>query len=130
MEDGFWGADGDAEGPVPVVLHEDIKAAWITCSDLDARFADRPVGIGIEVFQRACSPGANIAAVVYRTWMLQFMEEFGLLNRWLHNGELDEAVFRVAATFPLTKMQAGVVHEGFPFDVETFMEQVEEEANS
>ncbi len=56
-------------------------------------------------------------------WLLQILPGEPL-TPWTHNGELDDAVFQVAATFPLKKMEVGVVHEGPPFDVEEFFKQV------
>lgn len=48
------------------------------------------------------------------------------LTPWTHNGELDDAVFQVAATFPMKNMEVGVVHDGLPFDVEGFLKQIGE----
>ncbi len=47
-----------------------------------------------------------------------------LLAPWTHDGQLDAAVFQVAATFPIEKMRTGVVREGPPFDVEEFVKQI------
>lgn len=47
-----------------------------------------------------------------------------LLASWTHDGQLDDAVFEVAATFPMHKMKTGVVREGPPFDVEEFVKQI------
>jgi len=44
--------------------------------------------------------------------------------QWTHDGELDDAVFQIAATFPMEKMRTGVVREGLPFDVEEFVKQI------
>jgi len=41
-----------------------------------------------------------------------------------HDGEFDDAVFQVAATFPMEKMRTGVVREGLPFDVDEFVKQI------
>jgi hypothetical protein len=51
----------------------------------------------------------------------------GMLSRWLHTGELDDAVFKVAATFPMKKMSVGVPQQGFPFDVQGFIEQIDKQ---
>ena len=47
------------------------------------------------------------------------------LRPWTHDGELDEAVLQVAATFPMKKMEVGVVHDGPPFEVQEFLKQIE-----
>ncbi len=49
-----------------------------------------------------------------------------ILMPWTHDGELDDAVFQVAAKFPMTNMEVGVVHDGLPFDVEEFLKQIGE----
>jgi hypothetical protein len=54
--------------------------------------------------------------------MMQMMPD--MLAQWTHDGDLDDAVFQVAATFPMEKMRTGVVREGPPFDVEEFVKQI------
>jgi hypothetical protein len=44
---------------------------------------------------------------------------------WLRDGDLDEAVFEVAATFPMKKMDVGDVNPGLPFDLQEFLRQIE-----
>ncbi len=46
------------------------------------------------------------------------------LARWMRDGQPDDVVFDVAATFRMEKMQTGVVREGPPFDVEEFVKQI------
>jgi hypothetical protein len=46
------------------------------------------------------------------------------LTQWTHDGDLDDAVFEVAATFPMKKMQAGIVHDGPPFEVDEFVKRI------
>jgi hypothetical protein len=36
----------------------------------------------------------------------------------------DDAVFQVAAPFPMEKMRTGVVRQGPPFDVEEFVKRI------
>ena len=52
-----------------------------------------------------------------------------LLAGPLHDGELADAVFEVAATFPMKRLSIGVVHEGPPFDLQEFTEQIERKNN-
>jgi hypothetical protein len=46
------------------------------------------------------------------------------LAGWIRGGQPDDAVFEVAATFPMEKMRTGVVREGLPFDVEEFVKRI------
>jgi len=52
------------------------------------------------------------------TWRLD------LLAPWIRDGQPDDAVFEVAATFPMEKMRTGIVREGLPFDVEEFVKRI------
>jgi hypothetical protein len=48
------------------------------------------------------------------------------LGPWLHDGEFDDAVFQIAATFPMKKLGVGVVHDELPFDVREFLKRLVE----
>jgi hypothetical protein len=50
-----------------------------------------------------------------------------LLSRWVHDGEFDDAALKVGARFTMKKLPIGVVHEGFPFEAEEFIKQIEAE---
>jgi hypothetical protein len=60
--------------------------------------------------------------------MLSLPSVVALFSRWVHNGEFEDAVLKVAAKFPMKKLNVGVVHQGLPFDVEEFVKQIAEEA--
>ena len=128
MESGFWDPVGGLEdGPVSVVDSADLRAAWGLLGEVRRRHADQPVAMGIGMFERACTPGADIRSVYYRAAMLQLCERRGLLSPGLRDGQLEETAFRVAATFPMKRMQVGTVYEGLPFDVPEFTRQIESE---
>jgi len=101
---------------------EDMRKVWDLCLSLSSHSK----ATGMAVFKRACHPGADVRVVWYRTMALQmFNLATGSLAPWLHEGRLDEAVFTVAATFPMKGMQVGTVYREFPFDVAEFLKQVE-----
>jgi hypothetical protein len=50
----------------------------------------------------AACPGADIPAVTQRKFMIEMLRDFKLLGPWTHGEELDDAVFRIAAGFPLS----------------------------
>ena len=119
----IWSGSGDE---VSAVNPDDLRNVWkMTCTIL-ANNQGQGVALDARMFERMCSPGANVMAVWYRASMLGMLQILPgePLTQWLHDGELDEAVFQVAATFPLKKMEVGVVHEGLPFGVEEFFKQV------
>jgi hypothetical protein len=82
-----------------------------------------------DAWKDACSPGADLFAIWYRIAMLETLTEQGLLSPWLHNGELDDAAFKVFAIFPMKRIQNGG-QEGFPFDIQELTQQIENEANA
>jgi hypothetical protein len=56
-------------------------------------------------------------------WMLKTLPE-SPLAQWTHDGEFDDAVFIVAAAFPMKKLRTGVVYDVPPFDVEEFVKRI------
>jgi hypothetical protein len=114
------------EGAVPAVSPDDLRSVWKLTRDAQARNPGECTSIGNTVYQRVCSPGADAVAVWYRASMLGMLQIIpeSPLAQWTHDGELDDVVFQVAATFPIEKMRTGVVREGMPFDVEEFVKQI------
>ena len=114
------------EGDAPAVNPDDLKKVWQFCGDFEARNPGQCGSIGSTVYQSVCSPGADVASVWYRASMLWVLKEMmpEQLAYWTHDGHLDDAVFEVAATFPMQKMKTSVVREGSPFDVEEFVKQI------
>jgi len=118
-------------GFVNAVEAIDLHKVWVLCRDMQAQ--DRPSGksraVGLFGLQAVCGPGADAHSVWYRaSLLLMLSRRADVLMPWTHDGELDQAVFRVAAVFPMGKMPVGVVRDGMPFDVEEFLRQVEAEA--
>jgi hypothetical protein len=81
--------------------------------------------------QAVLSPGADVTAVHERCGMIATMYIYKLLAPWQHGEEFDDAVIRVAATFPLHEVKhksymiAGDEH--FGFDPNTFAQRLIEE---
>jgi hypothetical protein len=63
--------------------------------------------------------------------MLRTLTDFKLLTPWMHDEHLDEAVFRLAATFPLHESQHKAYmipgDEYYPFDPNSFVQRLVEE---
>ena len=77
------------------------------------------------MFKSICSPGADVIAVWQRASLLGLCERFGLLSRWLNDGRLDDAVIKVAAGFPMDKMEVDVIYNDLPFDVQEFLKRID-----
>ena len=120
----FWAGGGkSADELVPAVDLADLRSV------LDISRSSKPnSAIGIGIFESICSPGADVHAAWYRAAMLTLLsKETNLFFRWVHDGEFDDALLKVAAKFPMKKLNVGVVHQGLPFDVEEFVKQIVEE---
>jgi len=74
--------------------------------------------IGTDLMATACSPGADVGAVWLRSAMLGLMIKQGVLADWQHGTQLDDGVYRVAATMPLS---------GFQFAPTAFVRRLREE---
>jgi hypothetical protein len=122
LDEEFFPADEN--GFVPSINPADLKAVWKMWLDMAAGRPGQNVGIGQSVYQGICSPGADTRAVYYRGGMLGMFFHLGQQKI----GELPDAVFEVAATFPMKRMSVGVPQRGLPFDVEEFAKQVEQAA--
>jgi hypothetical protein len=111
---------------VASVSPDDLRAVWQSTRDAEAGKPGECVSIGNSVYQSVCSPGADSVAVWYRASMVAMLQMIpeSPLAQWTHDGQLDDAVFQVAATIPMEKMRAGVVREGVPFDVEEFVKRI------
>jgi hypothetical protein len=116
----FFGKSGD----IAAVSPDDLRNVWLMMRDVK-----EGTSIDVRAYESACGGGADVMAVCYRASMLgllQMVVPGKLVNLWLHDGELDDAVFQVAATFPMKNMEVGVVQNGPPFDVEEFLKQIGE----
>jgi len=118
FDDSSW----PKEGLVPAVNPTDLKSIWAMQNDIQARHPGRQVSIGIDIYKQSCSPGADMAAVFSRVSMLGLLQPVAEAEHFkfprIHNGKPDEIVFKVLANIPMVRLQPGVEHEGFPFDIE------------
>ncbi len=118
----FFGSRGN---DVAAVNPNDLRNVWIMMRDLEAR-ASQSGSISSGPYERVCSPGANVLAVWYRASILGVLQMLpgNLLTPWSHEGELDDAVFQIAATFPMKKLPVGLTKNELPFDVQELVKQI------
>lgn len=117
------------EGPVPPVDPANLRSLWemqrgLQTSLLQAGVGGEQTSIDIESYRRACTSGANIGALWYRLSQISLLQMLGALAPWIHEGVIADAVFKVAASFPMEGVPFGVPRQGLPFDVEEFLSQV------
>lgn len=87
---------------IPPVDERDLRALHELCVERAKRYCGKDGVISIEMTVRACSPGANLPAVWLRHTQLRSLYRQGLLAPWQHGTVLDDAVFRVASTIPMS----------------------------
>jgi hypothetical protein len=124
-KESFGGASGT---PVPQVDPSDVKAAWVLTQETKKAHPDGVVGIGEEIVEAHCTPGANIQAIFYRANMIGMLQ---LVMPESVNPLIQdklEAVVQTAATIPMEWMGSGIVRRGFPFDAHEFLRRVRESA--
>ncbi len=120
----FFGARGN---DVAVVNPDDLRNVWTMMRDLEARTPAGQTGsLNSGLYEGACSPGANVVAVWYRASILGVLQTLpgNPLTPWSREDELDDAVFQIAATFPMKKLPVGLVKNGLPFDVQELVKQI------
>jgi hypothetical protein len=128
--DNFWGSDTPSGGSVPPVDTADLRSMWTMQSEMQALHPGQQIGIAADAYKRACGPEADVRAVYERVSHLWMLREVGVLATWVHDGVPDDAVFHVAATIPMSRMQIGMVYQKPPFDLEEFIKQVEKRTQS
>jgi hypothetical protein len=107
---------------VAAVKPADLKSLWRMVSIFQAI---SPSGsLATRTLEEACSEGADIEAIYFRATMLSKMP--GMLAPWTHNDELDDVVFKVAAAFPMRKINADVIERGCPFDPQELLMEIKE----
>jgi hypothetical protein len=124
------------KGDVPAVAPADLKAVRAMTREVQTATGGQAGMIDVALYKRACSPGADVDAMWYRASMLGLLQMLpqmspqmfpeSPLTPWTHDGELDDVVIQVAATFPMKNMGVDVIHDGLPFDVEEFLKQIGE----
>jgi hypothetical protein len=128
--DNFWGSASPSGGSVPSVEPADLRNMWSMQNGVQALRPGEQIMISAESYKQACGPEADVRAVYERVSHLWMLQEGGVLAAWLHDGVPDDAVFHVAATIPMSRLQIGVVYKKPPFDVGEFIKQVEERTQS
>jgi hypothetical protein len=122
----FWGSGSPSGGSVPPVDPADLRSVWTMQSEAQALHPGKQLMIGAESYKQACGPEADVRAVYERVSHLWMLQEVGVLATWVHDGVPDDAVFHVAATIPMSRMQIGIAYNKPPFDLEEFIKQVEQ----
>ncbi len=87
---------------IPPVDEQDLRSLHELCIERAKRYCGKDGVISLEMTARVCSPNANLPAVWLRHTQLRSLYREGLLAEWQHGTSLDDVVFHVAATIPMT----------------------------
>jgi hypothetical protein len=85
---------------IPPVAEQDLKYLHELCVERAKRYCGKDGIVSVDSMASACSRDANLPAVWLRHAQLRSLYRQGLLAEWQHGSDLDEAVFRLAATIP------------------------------
>ncbi len=97
--------DAEQGATVPSVDAQDLKSLHELCLERARRYCGKDGVISLDATARACSAGANVPAIWLRHTQLRALYRQGMLAEWQHGTELDDAVFRLAATIPMSGVQ-------------------------
>lgn len=126
--DMIFGGDSQSS-TVPSVDPTDIRSVWTMQKKNQALFPGEQIMMPAEAYKQACQDGADVQAVLERVAQIGILRIAGALEAWLQDGMPNDAVFEVAATIPMSRMQVGVVYNKMPFDVEEFVKRVQRTQN-
>ena len=120
------------ENLIPTVNPDDLKSLWKLQNDLITEHGQpgKTVVVSGEVAKRALSRGANFGDVYYRLswlfWLQKFSEAGHLEFPWIHEGNIDDAVYKALASIQMTGMRPRE-DKVFPFDVDELIRLIKEE---
>src|ERR1700690_3946395 len=121
------------DGSIPTVDPADLKSVWQMQEGVFRSHPGQHLAVGFDLYERACTAGANVHAVFLRISMLRMIqmlvESERLIFPWLHEGKPDDVVFKVLAALPMTGLPTSPSN-GFPFDMEEFRKLIEMESQT
>jgi len=97
---------------IPAVAEDDLRHIDAMRAEMAKHYCGKDGIVTLDSMARACDPGANLPAVWLRHTQLRSLVKQGILTEWQHGTTLDDAVFQVAATIPMS---------GIHFDQEAFL---------
>lgn len=87
---------------IPPVDEHDLKCLHDLCVERARRYCGKDGVLSLESMARACSNTANLPAVWLRHTQLRSLYREGRLAEWQHGTALDDIVFRLAASIPMS----------------------------
>ena len=115
----------DLEFKFPAVDPADLTNVYENMSKMPV--ASGQTAVDPRAYAKWCKPGTNMVAIWARASILGGMHARGLLNDRIHNGTLDDVVYKVVAEFPIEPINIKLGVDGrVPFDgiVEGMLERI------
>jgi hypothetical protein len=95
----------EAGAAIPPVDPDDLKRLHDLGVETTKRCCGKDGILSVESMVRACGSEADLPAVWMRHTHLRSMVRKGLLEEWEQGTDLDDSVFRLAATIPIRGME-------------------------
>jgi hypothetical protein len=138
----FLGKAASKGDLAPSVDHQHLKLVWQLYRDGHLRHPGEPVAVSLASLHDLLPDTGDIYAVHYRAGLLNtlhyilsnYPEKLGdenlicRLNRFKHADDFADCLIRVMARIPVEWMQMGFAYSGWPYDIDEFIRQVEQEA--
>ncbi len=104
--------------PIPTVTPGDLRGVCELVHEARAESGGQQpaISIDIKLLTQVSGPGADVLAVWVRSVLLYSLVEQGRLTSWRCGTQLADAVFDVAATFPIPRSDR--------FDPEAFFQEL------
>lgn len=105
---------------VPAVDVADLRAVVKIMMDVKE---PHNVGFGAQFVQASCRPGADVVAVWFRASMLQVAGKQGVLGSLVNEGELNDALLQLWASFPFKAIEV-LPDNSFRLNMDELREQL------
>jgi len=111
----------EEDAPVPPVSQEQLKRLHKLHSYLAKWHPGSDGAVSIDLMVSVCDSEADLPAVWFRHTQLSLLIRQGVLAKWQHSADLDDVVYQVAATIPMS---------GLRLDHEAFLQRLRFEATA
>lgn len=107
-EEGTDGTENDGMRHFPPVDPVELSNRWKLIHGIQAAVGNQQFVLNLPGDEEKRKDPAEAMGLHWRVSILGLMEKRELLKDWIHDGELDEIIIRVAAKFPMEPMKPGV----------------------
>lgn len=84
--DPFAPGPGSENASLPSVDPADLKSIWAMQNGFEPSAPGQHMAVSINLYKRACNPGADVFSVFARAALLRVLPMAGTLGPWTHQG--------------------------------------------